>query len=914
MIGRARELGWLTGLVDELTDSGRAVLVSGDAGVGKSTLLTAVADHARSRGWAELHCTGVPSEMTAGFAGLHELLQPVLDRADALPTRQREALLTAFGLAGGPPPDRLVLSLAVLGLLEEVASRRPLVVVVDDLQWLDPSTREIVTFLGRRLSTAPLLLLIGVRGDGNLEHRLPVPAVHLHLEPLGPADSAALLDSLGPPLAPAARRRVLTEAAGNPLALREFAATVGTHGLGPLGPAPRGLPTTRRLEETFLVEVGGLPSPSRQFLLLASAADAELLPELVPAARSLGLTPEDLDPAEAAGLVTLTGNRLRFRHPLLRSAVYGAASWSERARTHRALATTARDAGRAAWHRSETVSGPDESVAAELEEAAQRSLRRGARAEAAAELERAAVLSPDPVSRSRRLAAAAESSRQAGRTAEAERLSHECLATATTAEVLGSLAATDIMLGVTAGIPPRSIGEAVALVERMAGDSGREHGFVRARVLLGTAVREWLYGGAPDEAALLSGALRSVRDTEELLARLGLAVLDPIGAGSDLRRDLPELLPALLDLALVDGVERYPGSSQLVLAMARVAESVQDLRTAVECWDVGTSFFQGSGAVADEAQALTGRAALRVVTGQPGAAVADAERALRLCGDLDLPVLGGLAAAAAACAGAWQGSGTTPATVTLARELSGAVPSAMAASLISWAAGGWALVQRRPADAWTALRGVSAHPTTALWALGDLTEAAVEAGEHAAAGRLVGEADAAARALGSPHLSMLVLRSRALLTDGPETDGLFRAAAEAGAGAGTPLELARTRLAHGSWLRRNGRVIAARDLLGEALHALDAAGAHGWSRRAAGELRAAGVQPAHRGGEAPVAALTAQEREIARLAADGLTNREIADRVYLSHRTVGAHLYRIYPKLGISSRVQLRDVLGDDDA
>ena len=910
IIGRVRELAALTRLVDGLADRGQAALVSGDAGAGKTTLLGAVAAHARARGCRELRCTGVPSETTVGFGGLHELLQPVLDQTGALPRRQREALLTAFGLASGPAPDRLVLSLAVLGLLEEVAHRQPLVVVVDDVQWVDRSSREIIAFVSRRLSNAPLLLLAGIRSDGQIpDHRLPAHVHRVHLGPLSTRESEELLATLPDDLTPDARHRVVQEAAGNPLALREFASAVGATGDGPAAPGPRALPTTRRLEDAFLVEVTALPASSQQFLLLVAAAEAEPLAELVPAGRRLGLTPADLDPAEAAGLITVTGDRVHFRHPLLRSAVYGAAGWSDRTRVHRMLASTSQDADRAAWHRSAMTVHFDEAVAADLTAAAVRSLRRGARSEAAAALERAAELSPDADGRSRRLSAAASCARQAGRAARAHHLVARALPDATSADVLSQLSSTQVMLSVTAGIPAPSPDEAIALTQRMVGASGSEHEQERAQVLLGTAAEGWLRGLPPGPRDRLVAELQTLDGDGAPLARLGRALLDPVGSAPAVRPDLPGLLAGVPGYAIDDGVERHPGSTQLVLALARASEALQDLPTAMACWDLGSTFFQGTaGALADEAQVLTGRAALRVVTGRPADALADADQALRMSQELGLPVLAGLAAAAAACAQVWLSPSAASASITTAKTLAGSAPPALTTALISWAEGTRALVERRAADAWTELRAVSVHPTTALWALGDIAEAGAVSDHGEEARQIVMEAEQAAAVLGSAHLSMLVLRSRAVLSDGAEADDLFEAAEVVGRDAGAPLELARTWLAHGQWLRRHGRVVAARELLVQALRAFGEADAHGWAERAAVELRAAGVTP---GPLSPSSGtrLTTQELQIARMAAAGLTNKEIADRLYLSHRTVGAHLYRIYPKLGVTSRVQLRDAL-----
>jgi DNA-binding CsgD family transcriptional regulator len=335
---------------------------------------------------------------------------------------------------------------------------------------------------------------------------------------------------------------------------------------------------------------------------------------------------------------------------------------------------------------------------------------------------------------------------------------------------------------------------------------------------------------------------------------------------------------------------------------------------AFRCWDAVAVQARRSGFRNDQCQALRGRANVGLMLGRLLPAVVDAEHALRMFEDMALPISTAATAAVAARALAWRGDlSAASATLGRSRELSARVPLALVSADQAWAGGLIALVEQRYRDAWTELSQVSAHPNTALWAVADLTEAAVRSGKAAPVAAAVDAAEQAAAAFGSPHLDALVARSRALLTEGPAAEEHFRAAVIAGQVAGAALELARTRLLYGEWLRRQRRLVPARDQLAEALHTLDSTGALPWAERAAAELRAAGVVPTRSGRAAKTdltGLLTPQELQIARLAGRGLTNKEIADQLYLSHRTVGAHLYRAYPKLGITGRGQLRDALG----
>ncbi|WP_049821365.1 helix-turn-helix transcriptional regulator [Kineococcus radiotolerans] len=938
MIGRERELARLRELLGSVATSGagEVVVVEGEAGIGKTTLVAVLTDAAAAAGFQTLRCSGFQRGALAGFAALHELVHPVLDRVFALPPRQRAALLTALGLQEGPAPDRLLIALAVLGLVEEVAATRPLLLVVEDAQWLDVSSAEVIGFVARRLGVARALLLASARTDrgeasspeSGSEVLESAATVRVLLQPLSRHHSEELLDAVEAavarapgaaapsPLTAEARRRVLDEAGGNPLALRELTAALRARDTGQRLPATAPLPTTRRLEAAFLGEVADLPAASRTLLLLAAAGEGERLSELLDAGQRLGVLIQDLTPLERADLVSVVRDRLRLRHPLLRSAVYGAVSSLERAEAHRALAATTGDSGRAAWHRAAATVAPDESVAAELETAAAQAAGRGARAEAATALHRAAELSPVVDERVRLLVQAAELARQAGNLAQADQVLAEAAALPMSPRRRFEWAQSRALVSTYLGREHSSTADQLAYAQALGGASGAEHPEQRAAVLVAAAFHasNHVNSDTSSEVALR----RAVHDQlaaidlgrRDAAQQLGLAVLDPLAHAGLVRPTLPAML------------SRAPGDSLLsLLTLAQAAELLQDLPTARRARALAAEELQRLGSPSDVVHALSGLALLEVIAGQLPDALQHAEQARRTALDLGLPLVAALAGASTVQVYLWTGRRPEAATVLQSSRalLAGAGVERVPAGL-AWASGLLAMDQRRYSDALTDLHGTSRHPVFEQWAIADLTEAAVRSGEPEVAHPVLARVGRAAEVLGSAHLSALVHRSRALLADGHEAEEHYRASLAAGETGGVLLEQARTQLIYGEWLRRARRVLEAREQLSAALRTFEAAGvgAGSLAQRAGAELRAAGSVPATRPApERPLASLTsmltAQELQIVRLAAQGLTNKEIADRVYLSHRTVGSHLYRVFPKLGVANRHQLREILERTD-
>ncbi|SNY53657.1 helix-turn-helix transcriptional regulator [Paractinoplanes atraurantiacus] len=896
-MGRDAELSVLTGVLDRLGPGGRAVLIEGQTGVGKTALTETLADEAGGRGLPVLLTGGTGDDSGPGeHAGLHELLHPLLEDALGLPRRQHEALLTALGLAAGPPPDPLLVGLATLGLLEKAAGTGGLLVVAEDVYRLDPESLAAIDFVAGRLSNAPIAILATTR-PGML--RTPLFAGReVTLLTLGPLDDDAaglLLSATAPEIGEDLRRQVLAEAGGNPLAVREFAAEarrfVGRAATP--GRLPARLPVSRRLQRAFIGDLASLPAASRMLLLIAAAGDEHCtLPEVVAAAARAGAGPADLSPLERGRLLAVRFGRLTFDHPLVRSAVYSSASLAERAAAHGHLADVVTDPVRAAWHRAAATLRLDETVAGAMEAASGLAQQRGTLREAVAALRRAADLSPGPEDRARRCAAGAEVARQAGLPDEAYALLAEAFSLTGEPAGRAALAAIERTLGITYGTPVRRTEEVV----RLAGAGG-------GKLLTAAVDYWWTVDGSPATARLLAGALDPA---DEILP----AMLDPAAHAGAVRERLPELLASARREILAGDHPTGPGLPLL----ARCAESVQALAVAQESWELHWRYHPAGNALDDEATALGGRGMLRLLRGELTTGLADAEQALRIAQQSGLTRVAGVAASVAALALAWRGDRSAAqdrlAVSARARDHE---PYALITAREAWAAGVLALAGGRYADAWRELTETAAHPTTGLWATADMAEAGFRAERTGPARERCAAAEAQAAALGSDHLWAIVHRARAVLTDGDEAEQAYRQSLKAAEAAGNGFELARGRLAYGEWLRRRRRIIEAREPLRAAFHEFRRIRAADLTERASAELRAAGVTAVdERPAAGAVADLTPQEAQIVRLAATGLSNKEIADRLFLSPRTVGSHLYKAFPKLGVTSRAQLVAALGED--
>ncbi len=890
LLGRDDELARLHDLIDGIGRRGGALVVRGEAGIGKSALLEAAAARARERGVMVVSATGVPSEARFAFAGLHQLLLPFLEARDLLPRPQRRALEMAIGLGDGDAPDPFLVGLAVLGLLTEAEAKRPVVFVVEDAHWFDGPSLEVLGFVARRLELEPVIVLFAVReGIASSVDASGLP--ELDVGGLDVASSRALLELTAPDLSSDLKSRVLDEAAGNPLALIELPVVAASlDGAAPTDALP--LPT--RLEQAFAARLSGLDSDTCRLLLLAALEDGEL-PEL-------DRDPAAWAPAVAVGLGTVDQGRFRFRHPLIRSAVAQAAMPEERRQAHAALARAFHnDPDRAVWHRAAAAAGPDEEVANALDAAAERARLRGGREGALAALERAAELSVDQDSRALRLFRAGELAYELGRPTDTTRL---------------------LMGAQQLGLPPQERALASFRVELL---EPTWSGAATIRSFAGIA-QDLVEAGHDDQAlqTLETVSLRAHwehldwetrRDVAQIAGRLAaapdhparlatLALFDPVGQGAEIVRRVRRMAP--LDAA--------DPESQLDVGFAASAVWADNL--ALPFLRAASAGFRADGRLALLAQTLVGEAWAEVRAGAARVAFTAAAEGVQLAEEtrqVRYVVAGQLAEAIAAVE---MGADES------AERLIGAAEAMLLPlganpllSLVSLARGRQALAHERFSEAYGQLLRIFDPNDAAFqqfvggWVLADLADAAVHGdGDRAVVDGLLREWDAVATATGAPHLNVQLRYATAILADEGNAEPLYESAMSAGA-EGWPFYAARAQLAYGGWLRRQHRMTESRAPLREAAQSFEALGLLRFAERSHRELRASGEAPRRRVPEA-WAQLTPQELQIAHLAAEGLSNREIGERLYLSHRTVGSHLYRLFPKLGVTSRTQLRDALG----
>ena len=910
--GRSGEVSVLTGLVAAVrAGESRVLVVRGEPGVGKTALLDYLAG--QTAGCRVVRAAGVQSEMELAFAGLHQLLAPMLDRLEQLPVPQRDALRTAFGLSAGPAPDRFLVALAVLSLLSEVAGERPLVCVIDDQQWLDRASAQALGFAARRLAADPVGLVFAARIPGEELAGLPELAV----EGLAEGDARVLLDSaLTGPLDTRVRDQIVAEARGNPLALLELprgmtpAELAGGFGLPGAGSL------TGRIEDSFRRRLDALPAQARRLLLLA-AADPSGDPGLVwRAAGRLGLPVQaTAAPAVEAGLVEF-GARVRFRHPLVRSAAYRSASFPERQEVHGVLAEVTDpqvDPDRRAWHRAQAAAGPDEEVAAELERCAGRAQARGGLAAATAFLDRAVRLTADPAHLVERTLAAAQASVQAGSFDQALGL-----LVMTEARPLDELASARLDLlraqiafasGLDSDATPLLL-KAARRLEPLNPGLARE-----------TYLNAW-------GAALLAGRLAAGDMAEICRAARALP-----------RSQQPGPVELLLDglaLLITDGLPAAaPTLRQAVSAFASVGVSADDgLRwgwmavvAANILWDDDgwrailarqVQLARNAGALEHLPLYLEAAAIIAAWSGDFGAAaslIAEVNAVREAIGSRIAPY-------AALLLGSLRGSQAEAiplieATINEA-EAGG---QGLAVTSARWAAAMLYNGLGRYDEASEAARQAAENPSglqVSMWALIELIEAAARSGNMPMASDALERLAETTQVSGTGFGLGIEARSRALMAEDGPADGLYLEAIDRLGRTQLRPELARAHLVYGEWLRRQGRRSQAREQLRTAHGMLDTMGMEGFAERARRELLATGETARKRTVQATVEAsqaLTAQEAQVARLARDGLSNPEIGARLFISSRTVQYHLGKVFTKLGISSRGQLNRVLpGAPDA
>jgi DNA-binding CsgD family transcriptional regulator len=898
LLGRERETAVLERLLDVAReDSGAVLVVHGEPGVGKTALLAAAI--AAASDFRVIKTAGVDGDIAVDYAALQELCLPLLGLVDRLPAPQRDALAVAFGLQAGRAPNPLLVGLAVLGLLAEDSREQPVLAIIDDAQWLDRASARALGLVARRLLAERVVLVLATREAANGLARLPQLAV----EPLGHRDARALLESvLSARLDDSVLERIVVETGGNPLALLELprgltpAQLAGGFGL------PSALPLANGIEGSFRRRLANLPADARRLLLLAAAeplGDPALLGR---AAKHLGIPVATADAVESEGLLTFNG-AVTFRHPLVRSAVYGAAEPTERLDAHRALAEATdpqTDPDRRAWHGAQGALLPDEELAAELEHSAARAQARGGLAAAAAFLERAVELSADPSHRARRALAAAQAKFKSGALEDALDLSQAAEQGAGDEEVSAHLH----LLRAQIAFAARRGSDATPLLL----EAARQLELVDPSLARATYLEALSAAKFAGRLAEGQGALDVAR----------AAIAGPPMPESPRPSDL--LLQGLA-LRLIEGHAAAAPLIKRALSEFQKAEEIspQDARwlwfassIALDMWDDAAwsalstrhlELVRESGELSILPLVLTDRSSVYAFLGQLRTAVLleqEAEAAVEATGIAPAPY-GQLSIAAV--------RGDEDAFSSLIRtEVRDAAErgEGLALTVAEFLSGTLYNGLRRYDDALAAVG--PAEPFVAegpaIWSLTELIEAAVRSGQPERARRAFELLAETTRAAGTDWALGIEARCRALLEEGDDADALYQEAVERLGRTSIRVQLARTHLLYGEWLRRERRRLDARTQLRTAYELFQEFGVDGFAERARLELEATGEHARKRTTET-LGQLTQQETQIARLVVEGYTNREIASRLFISPRTVDYHLHKVFRKLGVKSRTQL---------
>jgi DNA-binding CsgD family transcriptional regulator/tetratricopeptide (TPR) repeat protein len=908
LLGRDDQLRTLFGHLEGVDSRGRAVGLLGAPGVGKSALQAAAVEHARSLGFTVLIARGSQSETHLPFASLHEVLRPVLDRVDRLPAMQRGALLACFAMGESAEVNPFFTFLAVLELLVEMGRRTPVLVCLDDLHWMDQPSIDALAFVIRRITSERVVVLCTARPGS-----MPFTDAHtiewMELTGIDETASAALLDARAPNLSPTVRTRVLRQARGNPLALIEFATALES-GRFAWTELDDDLPMTTRLERAFAARAEHLGPAVRAILTVAAVDDGDDIDDVLAAARFLHGAPVDrvmAQPAFEHGLLTVAGERYRIAHPLVGSALRHAMPLATRQRAHQALARVlAAHPDRAVWHRALAVSGHDDQIAAELEQAARNAQRRGAIASAAAWLERAAALSPDPQAQAARLLSAAELGFQLGRFGQVEQIKARVAGMTLRPRDRSRLAWLEGVFHDGSTGEPAEVRHLVDMARQAT--EGRDVDLA-VQLLVGAARRAWWR----DPGAVIR------REVVETAQRLDLSDGDPRLLAIYALAESYEQGPMV-----IEQLARWPadagGKPDLAGLLGIAAFCTGDFRRAVEFLSTPIQELRAQGRMSLLAEALAIRAWAEIYLGTFDAA-RSADEAMRLADETGQSLWAATARIAVALIDAvGKGWDTRHDLLSEAEQVAMRTPNAASSLLagVQLARGIAELGANRHEHAYGELRRVFQPDDPAyqrvqqVWTISYLADAAVRTGRHAEGRSALAAMEEIAGVSPSTGSTIALEYSRAVLADGASAESLLKLAVN-GASSQLPWHRARAELAFGSWLRRQRRVVESREPLRAARATFEAVGARTWAEQADQELRATGErgwQPTSN----PRERLSPQETQIAELAAQGLSNREIGQRLFLSHRTVSSHLYRIFPKLGIASRNQLTVALQSTDA
>ncbi len=900
LVGRdVEQVGIRDLLADAMAGHGRALAIRGEAGIGKSALLRYAGEAAE--GMRVLRGVGVESEAELGFGVLHMLLNPFTDRIDRLPGPQAAALRAAFGQAEAAEVNRFLVGAATLTLLAELAAETPTLLLVDDAQWVDQSSIDALLFAARRFGEDAVAMILGVRDTAV---PFPTPGIaSMRLTGLPRAAAAELLDRYTPGLTVPGRERVLAESAGNPLALQELgsarraAETSGRldpgHEVGPLA-------ATSRVQESFRAQIADLPEGTRTLLLIAAADSGTDIGTVLGVAAGFGLSGVDLEPAERAGLVSVDSDRLEFRHPLIRAAVYRNAPHHQRIAVHERFAvalTAPADADRRAWHLAAATTKPDESVAAVLEQTARRQQARGGAMAVSAAYDRAGRLSVDPERKANRILLAARAAYDAGKPDRATRLAAEAAALT---DDLGIVAdATHIRAQVEyERTSPAADAELSLRAAELIVDVDPE----RAAFFLAEAL--CCARDAADRALLLRGTelLNSLRLPDDSPLRphaaAQIAWADLLGGAAAAAVEVMAAQVAAAQGDTVDDLYKVVAAfSALMLADDAAAAAVMD------------EMIAGARAIGElhwVPYGLEVAALAQMFSGAFGEARSAAAEGIALSEEIGMPIEAGALRAIEVWLAAVSGEEC--------RALAGEIRASLSAThrthaaLAEW---GVAIADLAAGDfeaALDRLDSVCSGPAAydfLIRAVPDHVEAAVRAGRRERARDHLAGFEQWAECVGTALPSALRSRCRALLATGDDAGDLYATALTQHHKHGGPYDRARTQLVYGEWLRRRRRRSEARAQLAEALDTFDQLGARAWLARVNAELAALGDPPTAPRRTDPLAQLTPQETQVVRLAAAGYSNKEIGARLFLSPRTIGHHLYKAYPKLGITRRADL---------